>query len=49
MEYLGHHERFAYRFRCHPNSAGQKYFEVQIVRLKNIPGFKVVMGVPVYR
>ena len=44
MEYLGHHERFAYRFRCHPNSAGQKYFEVQIVRLKNIPGFKVVMG-----
>ena len=28
MEYLGHHERFAYRFRCHPNPAGQKYFEV---------------------
>ena len=44
MEYLGHHERFAYRFRCYPNLAGQKYFEVQIVRLKNIPGFKVVMG-----
>ena len=44
MEYLGHHERFAYRFRCHPNPAGQKYFEVQIVRLKNVSGFKVVMG-----
>ena len=44
MEYLGHHERFAYRFCCYPNLAGQKYFEVQIVRLKNIPGFKVVMG-----
>ena len=44
MEYLGHHERFTYCFRCHPNPAGQKHFEVQIVRLKNISGFKVVMG-----
>ena len=44
MEYLGQHERFTYCFRCHPNPAGQKHFEVQIVRLKNISGFKVVMG-----
>ena len=44
VEYLGHHERFTYCFRCHPNPTGQKYFEVQIVRLKNIPGFKAVMG-----
>ena len=44
IEYLGHHERFAYRFRCHPNPAGQQHFEVQIVRLKNVPGFQVVMG-----
>lgn len=44
IEYLGHHERFAYRFRCYPNPAGQQHFEVQIVRLKNVPGFQVVMG-----
>ena len=44
VEYLGHHERFTYCFRCRPNPTGQKYFEVQIVRLKNIPGFKAVMG-----
>lgn len=44
IEYLGHHERFAYRFRCHPNPAGQQHFEVQIARLKNVPGFQVVMG-----
>lgn len=44
IEYLKHHERFAYRFRCHPNSAGYQYFEVQIAPLKSIDGFKVVMG-----
>ena len=44
IEYLGHHERFAYRFRCCPNPAGKQHFEVQIVRLKNVPGFQVVMG-----
>lgn len=43
-EYLTYNERFAYRFRTHPNPAGQQYFEVQIVRLPNSSGFKVVMG-----
>lgn len=44
IEYLGHHDRFAYRFRCYPSPAGKQHFEVQIVRLKNVPGFQVVMG-----
>ena len=43
-EYLQHKERFAYRFRAHPNAAGQQCFEVQIVRLTGTDGFKVVMG-----
>ena len=43
-EYLAHNERLAYRFRTHPNPAGQQYFEVQIVRLSNSSGFKTVMG-----
>ncbi len=42
--HLAHNERFAYRFRTHPNPAGQQFFEVQVVRLKKAPGFKVVMG-----
>ena len=44
IEYLGHHDRFAYRFRCYPSPAGKQHFEVQIVRLKNVPGFQAVMG-----
>lgn len=44
MEYLSHHDRFAYRFRTRPNPAGKEYFEVQIVRLSNSPGYKAVMG-----
>lgn len=44
IEYLGHHDRFGYRFRSYPNPAGQQNFEVQIVRLKETSGFKVVMG-----
>ena len=44
MEYLSHNERFAYRFRTYPNPAGQQYFEVQIVRLLNSTGYKIVMG-----
>lgn len=43
-EYLEQHQRFVYRFRSHPNPAGQQYFEVQIVRLPDTDGFKVVMG-----
>ncbi len=43
-EHLQHNERFAYRFRAHPNPAGQQCFEVQIVRLAGTDGFKVVMG-----
>ena len=42
--YLEHNERFAYRFRAHPNAAGLQCFEVQIVRLESADGFKVVMG-----
>ena len=36
IEYLGHHDRFAYRFCCYPNPAGKQHFEVQVVRLKNV-------------
>ena len=36
--------RFGYRFRTRPNKAGQQCFEVQIVRLSDSDGFKVVMG-----
>ena len=42
--YLKEKDRFAYRFRTHPNPAGQQYFEVQVVRLRDMPGFKAVMG-----
>ena len=44
MEYLRHNKRFAYRFRAHPNPAGQQCFEVQFARLEDTDGFKVVMG-----
>lgn len=44
MKYLEKNERFAYRFRALPNPAGQQFFEVQIVRLKDVDGFKVIMG-----
>ena len=43
-QHLQHNERFAYRFRARPNQIGQQYFEVQIVRLADEDGFKVVMG-----
>ncbi len=43
-QYLSNHHRFAYRFRTKPNPAGQQYFEVQMVRLNQVNGFKVVMG-----
>ncbi|MBU5481452.1 GAF domain-containing hybrid sensor histidine kinase/response regulator [Blautia sp. MSJ-19] len=43
-EYLSRHKRFAYKYRVHPNKAGQQYFEVQIVRLAEEDGFKVIMG-----
>ena len=42
--YLKEHDRFAYRFRTYPNPAGMQYFEVQIVRLTGMDGFKTVMG-----
>ena len=42
--YLKEKDRFAYRFRTHSNPAGQQYFEVQVVRLRDMPGFKAVMG-----
>lgn len=42
--YLFRHKRFAYRFQTLPNRAGQQYFEVQIVRLDGVSGFKAVMG-----
>lgn len=44
MRVLKSQERFVYRFRTNPNPAGQENFEMQIVRLKDSDGFKVVMG-----
>ena len=43
-EHLSRNERFAYKYRVHPNKAGQQYFEVQIVRLPEEDGFKAIMG-----
>ena len=43
-EYLSKNERFAYKYRVHPNKAGQQYFEIQIVRLSDEDGFKIIMG-----
>lgn len=43
-EYLGRNRRFAHKYRVYPNKAGQQYFEVQIVRLHQEEGFKVIMG-----
>lgn len=43
-EHLSQNERFAYRYRVHPNKVGQQYFEVQIVRLAEEDGFKAIMG-----
>ena len=43
-KYLIKNNRFGYRFRTRPNKAGQQCFEVQIVRLSDSDGFKVVMG-----
>ncbi|WP_432627329.1 ATP-binding protein [Brotaphodocola sp.] len=44
IPYLEKNKRFAYRFRTYPNPAGQQCFEVQIARLQDTDGFKVVMG-----
>ena len=44
VDYLSKNERVAYRFKTLPNAAGQQYFEVQLVHIKNTDGFKVVMG-----
>ncbi len=44
MEHLRRNKRFAYKYRVHPNKAGQQYFEIQIVRLPETDGFKVIMG-----
>ncbi len=43
-EYLSRNKRFAYKYRVHPNKAGQQYFEVQVVHLQEEDGFKVIMG-----
>ena len=43
-EHLSTNERFAYRYRVHPNKLGQQYFEIQIARMPNADGFKVIMG-----
>ena len=42
--HLSRNDRFAYKYRVHPNKAGQQYFEVQIVRLPEEDGFKAIMG-----
>ena len=43
-EHLRRNKRFAYKYRVHPNKAGQQYFEVQIARLPGENGFKAIMG-----
>ncbi len=43
-EHLNRNKRFAYKYRVKPNKVGQQYFEVQIVRLEDETGFKVIMG-----
>lgn len=43
-EKLKNQARIVYRFRAIPNLAGQEHFEVQIVKLSDKEGFKVVMG-----
>lgn len=44
MQVLESNERMLYRFSTKPNASRQKHFEVQVVRLKDMDGFKVVMG-----
>lgn len=44
MEYLSRHEQFSYRYRVKPNSTGMEHLEVKVVHLKELEGFKVVMG-----
>ena len=43
-KHLSQNQRFAYRYRVNPNKRGQQYFEVQVVRLMEEDGFKVIMG-----
>ncbi len=43
-EHLSRNKRFAYKYRVKPNKVGQQYFEVQIARLPEENGFKVIMG-----
>lgn len=43
-KHLSTNERFAYRYRVHPNRLGQQYFEIQIARMPKADGFKVIMG-----
>ncbi len=43
-EHLSRNKRFAYKYRVSPNKAEQQYFEVQIVRLPEADGFKVIMA-----
>ena len=42
--HLSRSKRFAFKYRVSPNKAEQQYFEVQIVRLPEADGFKVIMG-----
>lgn len=43
-DHLSRNKRFAYKYRVKPNKVGQQYFEVQIARLEDEDGFKVIMG-----
>lgn len=45
MQVLEQKERMLYRFCTKPNVHGQQHFEVQFVRLPDLEGFKVVMGI----
>ena len=42
--YLSKHPRFNYRFKAIPNPDGWENFELQIVRLEHVEGYKIILG-----
>lgn len=44
IKYLSDHNRLFYRLRVRPNRSGYEHFELQMVRLQSMDGYKVIMG-----
>ena len=44
MDYLTDHQRFVYRVQIKPNASGHENYEVQVVRMNSVDGFKVIIG-----